>query len=346
MSTSTYLLAISAALSTVLAQPAFGLDLTETLQLHGYGDLAQSRSNVDPSGAGRGASKTTYNTSLVGTWQASEQTSIWTQIHQSDEPNRLRIDWAYVDHRGANGMRWRAGQVRLPFGLHNESRDVQALRPGATLPVLYADDLGVVDESFYGGSVESQLQLGSSTLSYEVYGAGALLPGGDRTAYGPAIGGRAIFEPPVAGLSLGLSSYAARLKPAPGEQRQQKRATAFSLRWQHNPIELQAEWARGVRYGRGIETSYVQGAWQFARQWELMSRIERVITDTAQSEDDAFRERRFVLGLAGRINHHVGLRLEQRWHRGNGMSVAQEVIEPGEGRARWASTVFSVNYQF
>lgn len=328
------------------AKSAFALDLSDSLQLHGYGDVAATRASVDASGENSAARMTTHNLSLVGNWKASDRTSVWVQLFQSNEPGRVRLDWAYVDHQAANGLRWRAGQVRLPFGLHNEFRDVQALRPGATLPIVYDEELGIVDESFYGVSVESELRLGNSVVSYEAYAAGALLPGGERTAYGPALGARVIIEPPLPGLSLRVSAYGARLKPHGADERQPKRAAALSLRWQRDPWDLQAEAAHSLHYDHRIQTQYVQGSWQFDPRWELMVRAERVVTDTAQRHDDAFRERQWVLGLAWRLNHNVGVRAEQHWHRGHGLAVIQEWVEPGLGQPRWTSSVLSLNFQF
>jgi hypothetical protein len=338
--------AAAATLALVAVLPARAVDFGDSLHLHGYGDLAQTRSNVDASGERRGARLTTYNVSLVGTWDLSERTSVWAQVFQSNEPARPRIDWAYVDHRAANGLRWRGGQVRLPFGLHNEFRDVQALRPSATLPMVYDEELGIVDESFYGGSLESELRFGSSALSYEIYAAGALLPGGDRTSYGRAIGGRAIFETPLPGLSLRASAYSARLDPERDGARLTKRATALSLRWEQGPWDVQAETSRAYRYDHAIRAHYLQGSWQPVDAWELMARVERAVTDSAQSGNDAFKEGRKVLGVAWRFNHNLGVRLEHRWHRGYGLAVTQEVLEPGEGRPRWQSSVLSINYQF
>lgn len=340
------LLRTAAGLALAAVLSAHAVDFGDSLHLHGYGDLAQTHSNVDASGERRGARLTTYNVSLVGTWDLSERTSVWAQVFQSNEPSRPRLDWAYVDHQAANGLRWRVGQVRLPFGLHNEFRDVQALRPGATLPMVYDEELGIVDESFYGGSLESEHRFGSGALSYEIYAAGALLPGGDRTSYGRAIGGRAMFETPLPGLSLRASGYSARLDPERDGARLAKRATALSLRWERGPWEVQAETSRAWRYDDAIRAHYLQGSWQPLDAWELMARIERAVTDNAQSGNDAFRENRKVLGLAWRFNHNLGVRLEHRWHRGYGLAVTHEVLEPGEGRARSQSSVLSVNYQF
>ncbi len=326
--------------------PAHAVNFGDSLQLHGYGDLAQTHSNVDAGGERRGARLTSYNLSLVGTWELSDRTSVWAQVFQSTEPGRPRIDWAYVDHRSANGLRWRAGQVRLPFGLHNEFRDVQALRPGATLPMVYDEELGIVDESFYGASLESEHRFAASALSYEIYAVGALLPGGDRTSYGRGVGGRAVLETPLPGLSFRLSGYSARLDPERDGARLAKRATALSLRWEQGPWDVQAETSRAWRYDHAIRAHYLQGSWQPVDAWELMARVERAVTDTAQSGDDAFTESRRVLGLAWRFNHNLGVRLEHRWHRGYGLAVTNEVVEPGDGRKRSQSSVLSVNYQF
>lgn len=334
------------ALLALAGSNARAIDVSDQVALHGYGDIAHARSNVDATGEQLGARETAHNLSLVGVWQASERTKVWLQVFRSSELGKVRADWAFVDYQAPTGQTVRVGRVRLPFGLHNESRDVQALRPSASLPYLYDEELALVDESFDGASVEQRFALGGGAVTVEAFAANRLQSGGAESASGAVLGARAIVETPVEGLSLRASAFAGRLTPSSADERRSKRGWAASARYTHEAVDLQAEVARAFLYERSISTWYVQAARDLGERWQAVARLERIATDTAQRGDDAFEERRWVVGAAYRINEHFGLRLEQQFHRGYGIPVVHETLEAGAGRHRWTSTVLSANYQF
>jgi hypothetical protein len=271
---------------------------------------------------------------------------VWAQLFRSSELGKVRVDWAFVDYQAPTGQTLRVGRVRLPFGLHNESRDVQALRPSASLPYLYDEELTLVDESFDGASVEHRFAFGDGAATVEAFAANRLLSGGKQSAQGAVIGARAIVETPVEGLSFGASAFAGRLTPNTADTRGSKRGWAASARYRHDAVDLQAELARGFLYQRRVSTWYLQAARDLGERWQAFARLERIVTDTAQGGDDAFREQRWAVGAAYRINEHFGVRLEQQFHRGYGIPVMNEMVEAGAGRHRWTSTLLSANYQF
>ena len=334
------------ALAALVSSPARAVDLGERFELHGYGDLAHTVANVDATGERLGARETSHNLSLVGIWQATDRTRVWGQLFRSSELGKVRVDWAFADYHAGSGQTWRAGRVRMPFGLHNESRDVQALRPSASMPFLYDEELALVDEAFDGASVEQRIALGRGSATIEVYAAQQLLSGGPQSARGAALGARVGIETPIDGLSFRLSGYAGRLRPDGADERAAKRGWAASARYVRDAIDLQAEVARGRLYERSVSTWYLQGALELSERWQAVTRLEHITTDTARRGEDAFGERRLIAGLAWRISPNFGLRLEQQFHRGHAMAVLHETLEEGEGRHRWTSTVLSANYQF
>lgn len=334
------------ALLTLAGSTASAVDVSQEISLHGYGDVGYARSNANASSQDFGGRETISNLSLVGIWQASERTKVWAQLFRSGELGRARIDWVFVDYQATTGQSLRLGRIRLPFGLHNESRDVQALRPSASMPYLYNEELALVDEAFDGASVEQRFELDGSAITVETFAANRMLSGGKQTARGPTVGTRAIIETPVDGLSFRASAYAGRLKPGTANTRNAKRGWAASARYKQEAVDLQAEVARGFLYERQVATWYLQAAHDMGERWQTFARIERIVTDTAQRGDDAFQEQRWAVGAAYNISDHFGVRLEQQFHRGYGMPVLNETIEAGAGRHRWTSTLLSVNYQF
>ena len=135
----------------------------------------------------------------------------------------VKLDWFYVDYHWRDYLGLRVGRVKLPFGLYNETYDVDAAHTFALLP-----------QSVYP-AVSREFLLAQSGV--ELYGIRDLGRGGalDYRLYGgtifqevtPAVGspvqvaeldvpylvgGRVLWEPPVASLRLGGSLQTQRVE--------------------------------------------------------------------------------------------------------------------------------------
>jgi len=65
--------------------------------------------------------------------------------------DQLYVDWAYADYRATDWAGLRAGRIRVPLGLYNETRDIDALRTEVTLPqTLYLEMTREVFDSLDG----------------------------------------------------------------------------------------------------------------------------------------------------------------------------------------------------
>ncbi|KAB2892910.1 MAG: hypothetical protein F9K40_17595 [Kofleriaceae bacterium] len=142
-----------------------------------------------------------------------------------------KLDWFYLDYRWRDWLGLRAGRLKLPFGLYNDSVDVDAVHPVALLPqsVYPARNrdflLAQTGVELYGYHDLGAL----GALDYRAYGGTIFLDPGESS--NPAvrlvaldipyvIGARVLWEPPVEGLRIGASAQAARLEsellaPAP-----------------------------------------------------------------------------------------------------------------------------------
>lgn len=138
-----------------------------------------------------------------------------------------QLDWYYLDYRVADWLGIRAGKTKLPFGLYNESNDVDAGR----VPVLLPQSIYPASsrESLFaqtGGELYGDIPLfDAGSLEYRLYGGTIFLNTADVSAqlkeYDiPYIGGgRLMWQPPLEGLQLGGSAqflrlaYAATLTP-------------------------------------------------------------------------------------------------------------------------------------
>jgi hypothetical protein len=130
----------------------------------------------------------------------------------------MRADWFYLDYRWRDWLGIRAGRVKVPFGLYNETSDIDAARVAILLP-----------QSVYPASNRDYLlaQTGVEVYGYvDLRAAGALeyrLYGGTifvGTAATPTVkdvdvpyvvGARLMWETPVSGLRVGGSAQALRL---------------------------------------------------------------------------------------------------------------------------------------
>ena len=90
------------------------------------------------------------------------------------------VDWAYADYYFQEWLGFRAGRMKAPVGLYNESRGVDAVRTGVFLPqsvyfeYLRDSSLATNGVGIYGniglgilGGIDYQLQVGANNLTTE-----------------------------------------------------------------------------------------------------------------------------------------------------------------------------------
>ncbi|MEO8902981.1 MAG: hypothetical protein ABI627_15770 [Polyangiaceae bacterium] len=135
---------------------------------------------------------------------------------------RTQFDWYYLDYKFRDWFGIRAGRTKIPFGLYNDSSDIDAAR----IPILLPQSIYPIDHRDYllaqtGGEIYGNVGLGSlGSFEYRGYGGTITLPTPASTTPGitednlqvPYIyGGRALWSPPVQGLTLGASYQALRI---------------------------------------------------------------------------------------------------------------------------------------
>jgi len=131
------------------------------------------------------------------------------------------FDWYYLDYRVDDWLGIRAGRIKIPFGLYNESNDVDAARVPVLLPQsIYPDHHRDLLLALTGGELYGNLVLGGvGQLEYRAYGGTFHLEGGapsnpniesTRTEVKYLAGARLMWLPPLDGLQLGGSFQALR----------------------------------------------------------------------------------------------------------------------------------------
>jgi hypothetical protein len=83
--------------------------------------------------------------------------------------NDLMIDYAFGDYRFRNWLGVRAGSIRMAYGFHNETRDIDALRTSILLPGgVYREHVRDFFSRVQGGGVYGEISLGKAgSLSYQ-----------------------------------------------------------------------------------------------------------------------------------------------------------------------------------
>ncbi len=84
--------------------------------------------------------------------------------------NKITIDWAYGDYHLRDWLGVRAGRIKLPIGLYNETRDIDMLRTNIIMPQsLYQDLLRDTVIAANGAGVYGNIDMsGAGSLDYQV----------------------------------------------------------------------------------------------------------------------------------------------------------------------------------
>lgn len=150
----------------------------------------------------------------------------------------VRADWFYLDYRFNNWLGVRAGRVKIPFGLYNDSVDIDSARTSVLLPQsVYPEENRNYLLAQTGGEVYGYADLGhGGGLDYRAYGGTIYI---DTTQLQSPytvqnlnvpylVGGRLLWDSPLDGLRLGGSIQALRIDASLLENNPVKPAASLS----------------------------------------------------------------------------------------------------------------------
>jgi hypothetical protein len=134
----------------------------------------------------------------------------------------VKADWFYLDYHYSDWLGFRAGRIKIPFGLYNEVNDIDSARVPIVLPqsVYPLQDrnylLAQTGVELYGYARTRS----AGALDYRVYG-GTIFINANNVPGSPeqivdvnvpyVVGSRVLWETPLDGLRIGASFQALRL---------------------------------------------------------------------------------------------------------------------------------------
>ena len=227
-----FVLAVSA-LALAASRPAAAAEMSlpgelGQLQVHGFisqGFLYTSDNNY-LANSSRGSFEFT-ELGLNFTLQPMDRLTLGLQIFSHDlgpiGDYRATLDWYSVDYHWQDWLGIRAGRVKLPFGLYNDSSDIDSARTAILLPQsIYPAQNRDFLLAQTGFELYGYRGLGAAGgLDYRMYGGTIFLdirpqPGSPVTAVDLNVpfvaGGRLMWAAPVEGLRLGGSLQFLRLE--------------------------------------------------------------------------------------------------------------------------------------
>jgi hypothetical protein len=343
--------AISMAFLAVGVQSAsHAAKLGDVLEIHGYGHQGylQTTDNTYLKADTKGTAD--YNAlALVFTATINEKTRIWAQLHNTSEQSRL--DWAYVDYQLTGNLTGRAGQMKMPFGLYNEIRDIKFLQLSTLQPMLYQEASEMVQESFKGVSAIYDHGLGGGSLSWDAY-LGQVTEWEESSGTGHKakrlVGGRVTYKTPVEGLRFMASAYnnAYQDTAQTPVNKGNRKTWVLSADYANNNFDAKAEYAKMKFFSEESETYYVQAGYTFAGKWTPFVRYDYITNDVAEKTNPAHFQKTKVLGLNYKINNSVAVRLENHWNNGFALPLASREVTSSTAKTNWNMLVLSVSFIF
>lgn len=324
---------------------AMAVDLAENVELHGYGHVGFLATDANRYlRADNGGTEDYRDLALLFTASLNERSKAWAQLYGIY--GKARVDWAFVDYQVANGPNLRLGQIKLPIGLYNETRDIEFTRPSSLRPFLYHEASEVSDEAFRGLSLAYNHDLGGGSLTWDAYvGHAVEFESGDHRHYG-LVGGRVSYQTPMDGLRTTLSAYGNNLERIETGETTRKKAWILSMDYTRDALDLKAEYGHVTSFGETGETWYCQAAYTLRERWTPYLRYDYFTPDRANRDDPSFYQRATVVGLGYIFNDYVGLRLETHFNHGYALPVAAGEMDAGAGKTDWRMTAVSLNFVF
>jgi Phosphate-selective porin O and P len=371
MSKATIAAAVLTALSFVAS--GFSEDLTQKIQLHGFGDWTFGDTDDNRYLAGEPGREYRHTTlGLAFDANVTDRLRVVGQVlwRDTDETTGSVFDYSFAEWKFSDDIRLRVGQVKLPFGISSEVARVGTLRPFVDLPQGVYGPIGLTGEHYKGIGLTGRHSLGRAgwEVSYDVYGGGMVLEEfqppeafvlgepidpdhvTEVEETNDLIGGRVILEAPVAGLRFGASSYTGK------EIRVDKRRTVYAVHAEYgaDPWSVRTELAHETAKGDlKVDGFYAEVAYRITPHWQVAVQYDDLTTEVHDAPTPAvpslLDHRELAVGLNYWFNRQFVLKLDYHHVKGNRFAapVADEFVKTIEsGRLQDKTDLVQFGAQF
>lgn len=115
------------------------MTLAEHIDVHGF--ISQGYLSSDGNNVFADTEEGSFQFNEIGmnfSTDVTDRLRIGVQLFSRDlgdlSNNEIELDWAYGDYRWRDWFGFRAGKIKMPYGLYNETRDIDLLRTSVFLP--------------------------------------------------------------------------------------------------------------------------------------------------------------------------------------------------------------------
>jgi hypothetical protein len=187
--------------------------------------------------------------------------------------NTVEMDWAFADYRWRDWLGFRGGILKIPWGIYNETRDIDMLRTSIFLPSsLYGEEVRDVYDAMQGIALYGSFPLWKlGTLNYQLqYGDKSISGDYADMDFWDEAGGPQLDSLDVSDIYLGMLEWETpieglRLRETTGEYAWKMRGTYFL------PIEMGGGQIPLLETGRQIfaiaSADYTRERLSLAAEW-------------------------------------------------------------------------------
>ncbi len=264
---------------------------TEEIMVHGF--FGQGYLNSDKNnyfGVTKGGSYEFNEIGLNFTVPINDALHFGIQFFSRDTGvygnNDLHVDWAFMDYRWQDWIGFRAGKIKMPFGLYNRQRDADIVRTSIILPQsVYNEQYRDMIVSFQGASAYGVIHLGDSGyIDYEIF-TGTTEIEYTQYSFDSLMGGLLVWNTPVSGLRIGSSYIHAEGKALDTFDFIADPIRVFSVEFEKGSLLISAEYNKMDVELDDVTIMDSEG-WYGTVSWKIRELFEAGVTYSEYYPDD------------------------------------------------------------